>query len=506
MIAFTVLTVGLFFGLVCSLAYFNAKHIQENWARYKSDPLYMFSAFMFKPADDPRSRLQFAADNFIDVMMETVHNIFAVFMKPIMNIFRLFSNSLSQTTNGLFNIRSIFAKIYGRFNELIEVFMRRFQGVFHELRMTFVKLNNAMGKTFGVATSSIYAGLSAINTIMSVFDLMINICVVILILLAVFMIFLPFLLIPFILLILTVVNIINLSDQGDQLTGIAGVFCFTKETPIATATGTLPISEIKVGTELFNNNKAIGIFKFKQSAENMFDLHGIKVSGSHIVYKQDGKACHVEDHPDAVAYTETVSELYCLMTSNRRIQIQSNVGIIDFADWEELDDDDEGLLSWNQKVFSMLNPSYTQPVPSYDNLHSESCFSEMSLVSTIFGNIPISNIRPGTYVDDGFGNTTRVYGVVEIDDSEVCSSVIELDAEIAAGSWIHKAGVWQQPCTKDAVKRKPVRWFNLFTEKGTFMLANGTRVRDFTDVGNKEIEETYSLVMNELNKKNLTSQ
>lgn len=503
MFAFIALTAGLVFTLAFAKAYMNSAEVSANWSKYKSDPLYMFAAYMFKPDDDPRSRFQFAADNFIDNIMDYVHKIFTVFLQPVMNIFRLFTNSLTQSSNGLFNIRMILGKMWTAFNSMTDIFMRRFYSVFHQLRVTFIKLNESMGKTFGIATSSIYAALSTIRAMMSVFDLMINICVAILIILAVFMIFLPFLLIPFIFLILMVTQIIDRSGQGGQVSGLAGVFCFTADTRVATPTGSIPIYQVKLGTVLADQQVVNGVFNFQQPAKDMYNVHGVIVSGSHIVFTKDGKACHVSEHPDAVPHTGDVSEVYCLMTSNRRIPIVGNDGILQFADWEELDSEDEGLDSWNAIVYSLLNNKQRTHTPSEHNIHSESCFSAETRVSTVFGHRAIETIRPGTYVDDGFGGVSRVTGVVRIHGSEITGAVqYDSTTTLSAGAWLYKDGIWQQP---KYVEANPVVeeqiWYSLFTEAGTFVVGNDLVVRDFTDVGSKDIDKTYAMVIDELNKK-----
>jgi len=502
MFAFIGVTLGLFFALAFARAYMNMSEISTNWSKYKSDPFYMFTAYMFKPDDDPRSRLQFAVDNFIGNINDYIHKVFEVFLQPLMNIFRLFTNSLTQSSNGLFNIRMILGKMWTSFNEMSDIFMRRFYSVFHQLRVTFIKLNDSMGKTFGVATSSVYAALATIRSMMSVFDLMINICIAILIILAVFMIFLPFLLIPFIFLILMVTQIITRSGQGGQVSGLADTFCFTHDTWVATSNGSVRISDIKLGTILADDQVVTGVFTFQQKAGDIYELYGVKVSGSHIVFDKEGKPCHVCDHPDASMYTEPVSQLYCLMTSNRRIPIVSSEGVIQFADWEELDDEDEGLDSWNETVYSILNTNPRKTAPSPDNLHSESCFSGETSVLTAHGNRPISDIRPGMYVNDGVGNMTRVVGVVRIAASEVTSySHYHSKLIVSAGAWMLVNDTWVQPTRLSSSSAELYEWYSLFTEAGTFLVGNDYVVRDFTDVGSDQIHKTYGMVMNELNKK-----
>jgi len=505
MFAFIALTIGLVFALAFAKASMNSAEVSRNWSKYKSDPLYMFSAYMFKPDDDPRSRFQFAADNFIDNIMDFIHKIFAVFLQPVMNIFRLFTNSLTQSSSGLFNIRMILGKMWTAFNSMTDIFMRRFYGVFHQLRVTFIKLNESMGKTFGIATSSIYAALSTIQSMLSVFDLMINICVAILIILAVFMIFLPFLLIPFIFLILMVTQIIDRSGQGGQISGLAGVFCFTANTRVATPSGSIPISEVKLGTVLADQQVVKGVFDFQQHAKDMYNVHGVIVSGSHIVYTKEGKACHVSDHPDAIPYTGDVSEVYCLMTSNRRIPIVGNNGILQFADWEELDSEDDGLDSWNAIVYTLLNKKERSVSPNNHNIHSESCFSAETRVSTVFGNRAIETIRPGTYVHNGFGGLSRVTGVVRIHGSEITGTYqYDSTTTLSAGAWMYKDGIWQQPKYVNVkLATENQIWYSLFTESGTFVVGNELVVRDFTDVGSDNIDKTYPMVINELNKKGL---
>lgn len=503
MIAFLVLTAGLFFSLVFMRAYMNLKEVSDNWSKYKSDPIYMFAAFMFKPDDDPRSRAQFAADTFIDNIMDNINKMFQVFLQPVMNIFRLFTTSLNQSAQGLFNIRMIFGKMFKAFNEMTDVFMRRFNSVFHELRVTFVKLNSSMGKTFGVATSSVYAALSTIRAMMSVFDLMINICIAILIILAVFMIFLPFLLIPFIFLILMVTQIIDRSGQKGQLTGLADVFCFTNDTRIATQNGPVLIPQIRLGDVLADGQRVTGVFEFHQPAKDIYTLRGVKVSASHIVYDDQGKPCHVCDHPDAKLYTEPVSRVYCLMTSNRRIPVISDTGILQFADWEELDDEDDGLESWNSEVYQILNGKSNVKKPSAENLHSESCFSAETAITTILGLLPISNISPGMYVNDGHGNMTRVTGVVRISGSEVTGyRRYHSRMTMSAGAWVLEEDTWKQPSriAQSSTLDQEQIWYSLFTQSGTFLVCNEYVVRDFTDVGSDKIHMTYGMVLDELQK------
>ena len=158
--AFVGITLALFFGLAFFSAYVRREEIMANWKTYRSDPLYMAAAPLFKPKDDARSPVKFAIDNFFDVVMMKVHNVFQVFLEPIFKILRLFLDLLTQTGDGLFNIKALLANMWDKWNKIVDPFMRRFQTVFHRFRVTFIKMFSAMQKTLGIAVSSIYAGLS----------------------------------------------------------------------------------------------------------------------------------------------------------------------------------------------------------------------------------------------------------------------------------------------------------------------------------------------------------
>ena len=103
------LTVVLFLGLAFFSAYMRREEIMANWGNYKSDPLFMFAAPLFKPSDDPRSRIKFATDNFFDVVSTMIKNTFMVFLEPVFKIFKIFTDSLTQTSGGLFNLKALLA-------------------------------------------------------------------------------------------------------------------------------------------------------------------------------------------------------------------------------------------------------------------------------------------------------------------------------------------------------------------------------------------------------------
>lgn len=500
--AFVGLTITLFVGLAVFSGYMKRDEIMANWSKYKSDPLYMFAAPMFKPSDDPRSRLKFATDNFYENVMELLNSVFLVFLEPVFKMFKLFTESLVQTSEGLFNIKAILGNSWNKFNQMTDVFMRRFQLVFHQFRITFVKLFSSIEKSFAVAVSSIFAGLSTIFTMLSFIDLMIRVALVALAIMTAMMIFFPFLLLPFIGLILTVVIVISNSPFSESVGGMAEIFCFEKGTQVVTNNGNVPIESIQIGDIVQSGGVVKGVMKFQSFLHDMYQLYGINVSGTHIVYK-DGQPIHVRNHPDATPNFHAC-DVYCLITSNHTIPIQSDSGVLIFADWEEISSN-EDLLRWNKQVFETLNKVEYRP-PSSANLESESVFSESTYVSTVYGPKRISEINPGDVVYDWRGNVTRVKGIVRVDGQEVTKAFMlgKRGFVIAsAGAWILNDGIWQQN-QENVHNHTEKRWFSLFTDSGTFCVVSeyGSHpVRDFTDLGPDSLPDTYEWVLGALRAK-----
>ena len=483
-----------------------------------------FLAPLYKPDDDDRSRLQFGIDNFFNVLMTFCTETFQVLMQPIMAIFSMMTEAVDQSATGLFNMRDFLKIIWSRFNDMTQGFMNRFQATLTALKVTYTQLYNAIGKTYAISIAGLMSGLAALQTTLSVFDLIVNIVITILIILAAIFIWLPFILIPVIVIIILAVNAINASGQGDRMTGIAGVFCFAEGTMVQTTSGLQPIEHISLGTTLDSKtNQVTGLLNFEQYTDDMYDLYGVQVSGSHIVYTIKGPI-HVQNHPDAILLPPQHRKVYCLITSTRRIPIVTDQGIIEFADWEELDNSPDDLRHWNQHVFAHLNPQHPYQPASTTALMSESGVSDDTPIATPNGAVLASELRPGHIVLDADELPTVVHGVVRLANSESMESVVlPFQGYISIGSWIKPNKKWIQiPNVIPSISSYKGIWYQFFTESGTFLISQtpfgGQRapstddpnhnpkddfikIRDFSDIGSDNLPETYDWVLEYLREK-----
>jgi hypothetical protein len=493
------LTMALLIGLACMTAYMRRTEIAANWSKYRSDPLFMFTAFLFKPEDDQRSALQFTIDNFTENIHGLLDKVFAVFLQPFFQILKLVSDSLTQSLGGLFNLRSLLGNMWNRFNQATDMFQKRFNGIMHQLRMTFIKLFNSFEKTMGVTVAAIYEGLSVVYTITSFMDLMVKITIIIIAILVVMVILLFFVLFP-VMPLIAMAGVVLAAATGGATAGMMSSFCFAGSTQVLTKDyGPQPIQNLVLGTVLADGGIVKGVMKFDTVTYDLYRMDGIEVSGTHIVYK-DGKPLHVEDSPDAIKVEGKPTKVYCLITTSRRIPVQGLTQQHTFADWEELSEL-EDLKTWHKHVFTMLNPD-TPYIPStVKALLSEAVLTEGSRVRTPEGSQTISSVVPGSLVLDAEGVPTRVTGIVYVASSEVEAVVdVEPGAKVSVAAWIRKGAVWRQASQERQIPIYNATLYNLFTESGTFQLEGGTAVRDFTDVGPDSIDSTYDWVLESLTK------
>jgi hypothetical protein len=503
--AFALVTAALALGVLGVGAYQKRAEIMANWTKYRHDPLYLFFAYWFKPDDDPRTRLEFATDTFKDEIMFILDGIFATMLAPVFQIFKLFTDALTQTGSGLFTVKALFSKLFQKWNQMTDIFVKRFGNLAHQARMTFIRLYSAFERVFGVAVSSIYTGLATIMTIASFIELVIIIMIVICAIIAAMMIFLFFIVWPIMPIFAIGMAIVAIAAGAAAGAGGSALssFCFTEDTLIQTLSGPVPIKDITIGTTLQDGAKVTGTMILESADTQLYNLYGVRVSGSHIIYDTKLGPIHVEHHPDAKLLTERVPFTYCLITSNRKIPVVlPNNTVQLFADWEELSED-EDLLAWHRQVYETLNnltDKYLEP--SKESLASESVFTDNTKIWTPTGPAHIRGIRPGDIVLDMFGSPTKVNGIVKVSGSEVHAAIpLGNNAYASSAVWIQDAkGIWAQPplCTI----HKEEFWFSLFTESGNFLLFQenypGMAVRDFSDIGVDRIDQTYDWVLKSL--------
>lgn len=506
---FILLTLALFLGFARIVVGFEAQAIMSQWAKYRCMPSVMFWASLFKPVGEPRSDMEFTTNNFSFCSAEIAKGVLVSALKPIMDIVvKMIETSISSLSY-VMNLRSLSSTLFHGLERIFDVFGRRFNLTVHELRKSFLKQFNILQKAEAIATSSVFAGLSMISGIMNAFRLMIIISIVILVILVILVIFLFYLLSPVMGLIILALSIIGGTAFAGATGGMSDAFtCFAPDTSVIMRNGTTkPISSIVVGDELADGATVTATLKFAATASTMYEVDGIVVSGSHIIYK-GASASFVSDSPDASPSSAAPSAIYCLNTTTRRISVAGLTRTHVFADWEELDGED--MAAWSTTVSKLLNGSACRSTSSDDILNSETGLGPTVKVATPTCEKTAAELVLGDKILDVDGSFTTIIGVGRVHPSEIRSYGTLSSSEgnataISGATWVlDNDGLWKQAALIS-------RWVPLmppvsstvviFTSSGTFQIGDGIWCRDFSDVGLSNIDKTYDFTLSRLREK-----
>lgn len=469
----------------------------KNWDAVRCNPFIMFASPFLKPDSDPQSVSQFSSANFSFCSKKLAQGVLQLALAPFTAIFGEHLSLATLVSQILDGIYYILAKLYEAFLSFLEPFFKRFMAVTYQAGIAAKHLQTAFQRINTIMVSFIFVGLSAFQSLQNFIDMVINIILIICGIMLAIIIILFFILFPFIPLIITVLTVISAVVIGSAASAAAdmkGGFCFTPDTPIRLKSGaTKPISELKIGDELDPLGGTVeGILVMEGTATPLYDLHGIRVSGSHLVQDEKGVWRSVATDPRAVRIQEMVPRLYCLNTSRRIIPAVDTKGLLlSFRDWEEMEEDDvEGQRGWDRLIRSMLGMEQDQGAEPSDTF----CLMSPAIrIRRQDGHtLRLEEVQIGDCVEDMEGRFTRVLGLVE--------GQVEGRSSTAA-TWISACirkseGKWTRVTTLETGSdMRSGR--HLITESGTFQTEQGL-FRDFTEVGYDRIHETYSFVADRL--------
>lgn len=490
----TIITIGLIVGLGLLIADVEMSKIRGNWDERRCDIPVMAVAGRFKPADDPRTPSQFAKDNFSFCTEKLAQATMDVAMAPVSAVMNQQAEVAGGITYSLTRIRTLIAKVYEGFMSYINGFFKRYQHVIYEVSRVVQHLKLAFGRVSAIAMSMIFTGLTMIKGMMNTIDFAIRVVVILLGIIVALLIILFFILFPFIPFFLTLIvglMAVVAGTTAGSLEAYREAFCFAGGTRVVMADGrSVPIREIRVG-DVLATGAVTAVMRLDGSKTPLYDLEGVRVSGSHLVAAADGKWHAVADDSRAVATAACEAELYCLNTAGRIIPVTAAGNTILFRDWEEMDAADiSGQYGWTYTVLSMLNANGPQPArwPATVAPAAIPLMTRDTLIPTRTGVKRVADIELGDLVGDmgadGQITYTEVIGVVDGAAPEGTQQIVA-----DRGEWIRVGAAGLD------------RGCGIFTQSGTHIVASGGRlshVRDFSEVGHAAIDATYSYVASRL--------
>lgn len=447
-------------------------------------------------------------------MQSFVQDFMATLMVPINAIFSRQVNITDGAIDALNGIQKIISTMYHAFTAYLGKFFGRFTSSVYEMSRIIQYLHMAVSRANAMAVSMIFTGLSVfrgmLNSIEAVIKVILIIAGILLIILIVLFLFF-FGLVPIIIAVLTTIVfsttilsfVLSPSIRGNAESNKSNWACFAEGTRIhrkGETSGTCA-ENIKVGDELSDGSRITAVIQTNGSQIELYDLMGIRVSGSHLVQQSNGEWKSVSSDKRAIRLNEVSPILYCFNTTSNCIPIQSPIDLTTFLfrDWEEIGNDDlKGQYMWNVMMSKMLNRGIVNKAV-WDHLKMDcevALVGKQVRVRTMDGWVPISLLAsPFGKVMDRMGKEQNILGIVhgEVEGAQQENETWHTE------HYEDRHGIWIKGTSTIGQGTHHLQGMSLITETGEYLIWDPSEqkekiVRDFTEIGYDSIHETYPFV------------
>jgi len=439
-VVFSLLT-GIFIVLVVmffSLA--NVTEISKNFSRYRCNPIMM--PFVGSFGYDPKENMNFCLSNIFNSKAAEIFS-------PIYAILGNFTEIVHVVMNVALSIRQLFSNFLAGVNNFIRNVRDRVQGLLFSIRMSFLKMNNLMGKVYGTMYAVMWMGTSALTA--------------------------------------------GANLANNDLVNFMFEFCFHPETAIQRADGSYTtISNIQIGDTLAplsdkSTPVVTSVFRFDGSRTPMVAIGDVIVSQSHYI-EYNNTMIHAEDHPDAIPVPPT-SSLVCLNVSGHRFAVGRNTLVV--ADYDEHDGDDVQRATQSIATKALNGCDGTSKYVSDYSLGIDGAYE----VKRKDGSwTPITKIQLGESV----WNAGRVLGIVMERGHMYVSEKEGIRMSAAQLRYNPTNEQWQR-ASEIAEEDSETTLYSLITERcGTIQVRLGNKkhfIRDYREVPLPEMEAAYDEIL-----------
>jgi hypothetical protein len=516
---FMLIVFGLLFALGLIISTLERSSVMKNWDKRRCELPVTIASMFFKPDSDPRSKSDFAKDNFNFCMGQYVDNFMKILLTPINAVFGKHTNLAGSAIDMISTIRNLATTLMNTLSEFLDTYYRKFNASVYEISRIIQYLRMAMRRANGVVINMLYTGLTMFRGLLSTIQFVIKVILIICGIMLAIIIILIFVLFPFIPMILSVLGAIvstvlilamYVSNTiGNEASSDSSGFCFSEKTYIIVNENgkniKKSVNEIKIGDKLGNNyGKITAIIKMNGKNIQLYDINGIIVSGSHLILGTDNIWKSVASDERSIKVNDTSNILYCFNTTTHNIPVYSDKlnSIITFRDWEEIPDDDEfGQYTWVYTILSTLNNN-SNYLKWNKGLKVSSEVPLMGIavnVKTKRGFIELSKLSMNDKILDREGKEQEILGVIygEIENVEYNND--KWNTEL----YELKDNIWIKGHSNIKNGKENVCGITLITETGEIIIWDEIEkkekiVRDFTEIGYKEIHKTYPLVASRL--------
>lgn len=495
---FIIITLIVLLGCGFCYVMIRAQSIRADWANQRCNPFVIpFAGFINKP--DNMTVTEYTQQNYDFCNQNILESGAGEALQPLTYVTNILGSVTTAVVEAIQDIRAMFNKIRTDIQKVISEIMGRLLNIMAPLQEIFISFRDIIAKMEGIMTATIYASIGSFYTFQSLMGAIVNLIINILIALAATIISLWILpvtwpaaasmsaifisiSIPLALIVTFMVDVLHIKPDNPIPELPPQPQCFDENTMLEMNNGTFkPIKEIKVGDILKNKNHVTAKLKLKKTTAKMYNLHGVIVSDSHIVYSRSLNTwIYVSDHPNAKQiYSYDQSYLYCLNTSKKRIEINNMI----FLDWDEIlhKQDMEKLKKEMKKIdneFSLKDMN--------ENIHKyfDGGFIGTTQIKLNSGESKkIQNIIIGDILENG----EKVIGLIEIDGNTLLDQYVYVcnDIFIFEGGpniiIFKDDGVYSTLnldennnlfIKKQKREKKEEKLFHLITDKLTFTIGN----------------------------------
>jgi hypothetical protein len=518
---FSAVTIGLTLGLGVTMATAYRANIAAHWEERRCDPGVIPIAGAFKPATDPRTASKFAEDNWRECQKEYIQRAVSAAAEVPKELAAAQTEVVAAASEATDLLTDAFVDVWRVCYEAYSTFMDRIKHTAKLFQNTLVQTHAIIGRMQASLLAIVYALISSIMAFVDSVKVTLIVAIIVIGILVALQIILFFLFLPISGLIITMTFVLSMVIVA-VATAISAAMvselfapgsCFRAGTRVALVDGIVsPIEKLHVGDILYGGGRITAAHRFL-TRDPVYNLRGIFVTGDHLVCNSDGTLIPVCEHPDALSVPRTVlmdEEVWCLTTTSRMIPCIGDGGqIMEFADWEEIQDDAiDKQQQWQTAVWYKLNGDH----PPFSDVMRSNLKTALKCEAAIhpaaevavrdpwtrrFSWMRVGDVPLGSYIRVAGEGVAMVLGRVEMAAGAIGAAGL---GEVSMGAWVwdEKWRLWAPPIVE--VKSRSAEaaadnWIHLYTSSGTVLLRSGTLVRDASDVGLEHIHEINDVVV-----------
>ena len=448
-VKFSIFTIVFIVLLVLMFTMGNLKEIAENFPRYRCNPIIMPFASNF--GYDTQENFNYCLTSIFNIKAAEIFT-------PIYALLGQFTNLVTTIMNVALGIRKLFSNFLFGVNNFIRNVRDRIQGLLFNIRMSFLKLNNLMGRVYGTMYAVIWMGTSALTAGMNVSE--------------------------------------------NDLVNFLLEFCFDPATPVQMSDGSYkPIRDLVIGDALAPTPadpvpRVTSVFRFAGQKTPMVKIHNVVMSAQHYVF--NGEWMEARNHPEAVS-VPSIPELVCLNVSGHQFKVGDGLLVADYDEHESTD----VVYATQRLAIQRLNGSANDDANVVDN-YSLGIDGRAEVFMKNGTWKKLKHITIGDIVYNG----GTVLGVVQ----EQCEQVVNVDGySLAAAQTIYNGKKWSRAVHFTKPRTTTITTtittaittaittetlYQLITENcATLMMRFGKKeqfLRDYREIADPDMESAYA--------------